>query len=95
MAKQEFTVPLSAASKNLRISLWFLVLGLVLMVCHVPWWVCTALFAISGGFLLSMLMCILDVQEFKMKQNQEIIRLLTAAAKENGKYPNKRRNRRG
>ena len=77
MAKQEFTVPMSAASKNLRISSMFLALGLVLEVCHVPWWVCTAFFALSGGFLLSMLMCIFDVQEFKMKQKQEIIRLLS------------------
>ena len=77
MAKHEVTVPLSAASKNLRIASSLLALGLVLMVCHVPWWVYTAFFALSGGFLLSMLMCIFDVQEFKMKQNQEIIRLLS------------------
>jgi hypothetical protein len=91
MAEHEVTVPLSAASKNLRISLWFLVLGLVLVMCHVPWWVCTAIFAISGGFLISMIMCVFDVQEFTMKQNQEIIRLLT---KEQGKYSNKK-NKRG
>ena len=90
MAVHEVTVPLSAASKNLRFASSFLALGLVLMVCHVPWWVCTAFFAISGGFLLSMLMCILDVQEFKMKQNQEIIRLLSG---KNCKYYNSKRKR--
>lgn len=76
MSEHEVKIPLSAASKNLRISLWFLVLGLVLMVCHVPWWVCTSFFAISGGFLISMIMCVMDVQEFKMKQSQKIIQLL-------------------
>lgn len=69
MVVHEMTVPLSAASKNLRIASIFLALGLVLMVCHVPWWVSTAFFALSGGFLLAMLMCVFDVQEFKMRQN--------------------------
>ena len=76
MSEYEVKIPLSAASKNLRISLWFLALGLILMVCHVPWWAYTAFFAISGGFLISMIMCVMDVQEFKMKQSQKIIQLL-------------------
>ncbi len=83
MAKHETTISLSAASKNLRIASVFCAIGLVLMVCHVPWWVCTAFFALSGGFLLSMLMCVLDVQEFKMKQNQKIIELLSRIVNKN------------
>ena len=75
-ANKDVSIPGSAASRNLRFFLLFLAIGLVLFVCHVPSWIFTLVFGISGGFLLTMLTCILDIQEFKMKQNQKIIQLL-------------------
>ena len=77
MATNDVSIPGSAASRNLRFGLLFLAIGLVLFICHVPSWIFTSVFGIAGGFLLSMIMCILDIQEFKMKQNQKIIELLS------------------
>ena len=74
--KSDVSIPGSAASSNLRFGLWFLAIGFVLVICHVPSWIFTLVFGISGGFLLSMFMCILDIQEFKMKQQQKIVELL-------------------
>lgn len=75
--KIDATIPKSAASRNFQITLWFLALGLVLYVFNLPSWIFTLVFGISGAFLFSTIMCILDVQEFKMKQNQKIIELLS------------------
>lgn len=75
--KSDVSIPGSASSRNLRFGLLFLAIGFVLVVCHAPSWLFTLVFGISGGFLLTMIMCILDIQEFKMKQNQKIIQLLS------------------
>jgi hypothetical protein len=81
--KIDGSIPTSAASRNFLITLWFLVLGLVLYVFNLPSWILTLVFGISGAFLFSMVMCILDVQEFKMKQNQKIIELLSKIVNKN------------
>ena len=81
--KSDVSIPGSSASRNLRFGLLFLAIGLVLVVCHVPSWLFTLVFGISGGFLLSTVMCILDIQEFKMQQNQKIIQLLTKIVNKN------------
>lgn len=75
--KSDVPIPTSAATKNFRICLWILAIGLLMMVFGLPSWVLSWVFGLSGAFLLSMVMCILDVQEFKMKQNQKIIELLS------------------
>ena len=75
--KSDVPIPTSAATRNFKISLWSLTIGLLMVLFELPSWVFTLVFAVSGAFLLSMVMCILDVQEFKMKQNQRIIELLS------------------
>ena len=75
--KTEVSIPMSAATRNFKICLWTMVIGLLMVLFELPSWAFTFVFAVSGAFLLSMVMCILDVQEFKMKQNQKIIELLT------------------
>ena len=75
--KIDASIPSSAATKNLKKCLWILVVGLLLVVLGLPSWVFTLVFSMSGAYLLSMVMCILDVQEFKMKQNQTIVELLS------------------
>lgn len=75
--KSDVPIPTSAATRNFKICLWTMVIGLLMVVFELPSWVFTLVFAVSGAFLLSMVMCILDVQEFKMKQNQKIIELLS------------------
>ena len=74
--KIDVSIPTSAATNNFKICLWSLTIGLIMALFELPSWVFTLMFAVSGGFFLSMVMCILDVQEFKMKQNQKIIELL-------------------
>ena len=75
--KIDVLIPTSAASRNLQIALWTAVIGLLMVLFGLPTWAFSLVFAVSGAFLLSMVMCILDVQEFKMKQNQKIIELLS------------------
>ena len=82
-ANNGMSIPGSAASRNFRIFLLFLAIGFVLVICHVPSWLFTLMFGISGGFLLTMIMCILDIQEFKMKQNQKIIQMLSKIVNRN------------
>ena len=79
----DVSIPGSAASRNLRFSLLFLAIGLVLFMCHSPTWLLVPVFGLAGGFLLMMITCILDIQEFKMKQNQKIIQLLAKIANTN------------
>ena len=75
--KSDVPIPTSAAGRNLQITLGFLALGLVLYVFNLPTWIFSVVFVISGAFLIWTIMCILDVQEFKMKQNQKLIELLS------------------
>ena len=72
---------MSAASKNLRIALCVLAIGLVLLGCGAPTWLYTFTFGVSGAFIILMVRCILDIQEFKMKQNQRIVELLGKIAR--------------
>lgn len=72
----EMSIPTSAASRNLRFFLLFLAIGIVLFICHAPAWIFVPMFGLAGGFLFMMITCILDIQEFKMKQSQKIIQLL-------------------
>ena len=75
--KVEVSIPTSAATRNFKISLWGLTIGLLMVLFGLPSWSFALVFAVSGAFLLLMVMCILDIQEFKMKQNQKIIELLS------------------
>ena len=75
--KIDVPIPSSAATNNLKICLWILAIGLLMVLFELPSWVFTMVFAVSGAFFLSMVMCILDIQEFKVKQNQRIIELLS------------------
>ena len=75
--KIDVPIPSSAATNNLKICLWILAIGLLMVLFELPSWVFTMVFAVSGAFFLSMVMCILDIQEFKVKQNQKIIELLS------------------
>lgn len=77
--KIDVPIPSSAATNNLKICLWILAIGLLMVLFELPSWVFTMVFAVSGAFFLSMVMCILDIQEFKVKQNQKIIELLSKA----------------
>ena len=75
--KIDVPIPSSAATNNLKICLWILAIGLLMVLFELPSWIFTLVFAVSGAFFLSMVMCILDIQEFKVKQNQKIIELLS------------------
>ena len=73
----EIRIPSSAATKNLILCALFSGVALVLSLFNVPLWTVILAGGIAGGFLFSAVACVLDVQEFKMKQLQEIINLLT------------------
>lgn len=75
--KSDVPIPTSAATRNFKLCLWTMVIGLLMVLFGLPSWAFSLVFSVSGAFLLSMVMCILDVQEFKMKQNQRIIELLS------------------
>jgi Flp pilus assembly protein TadB len=75
---QEVRVPYSSASRNLLVSLCFLAMGVVFWVFGVSTWLSVSAFCLSFGFLVNMLICVLDVQECKMQQNQKIIELLAS-----------------
>ena len=74
--KTEIGIPKSAASRNLMIC--FIMLGVtgILWSVNLPLWIVIIVSGISLGFLLAAIYCVLDIQEFKMKQNQRIIELL-------------------
>lgn len=74
--KNECNIPRSAASRNLM--LCFIMLGItgVFISLGLPTWLIFIPSAIAGGFLLAAIYCILDIQEYKMKQNQQLIELL-------------------
>ena len=74
--KTEIGIPKSAASRNLILCAWISAIALVLALFNVPMYVIVSIAGIAGGFLFSAIACILDIQEFKMKQNQRIIELL-------------------
>lgn len=73
---KSFSIPISAAYRNLKISIIALAIGFLLAVCGCPSIVVSIVGAVFGGFLLTAIGCVLDVQEFKMRQNQEILFLL-------------------
>ena len=75
--KIDVPIPSSAATNNRKMCLWILAIGLLMVLFELPSWVSTLVFVVSGAFFLSMVMCILDIQEFKVKQNQKIIELLS------------------
>lgn len=74
--KTEIGIPKSAASRNLM--LCFIMLGVtgILGVFKLPLLIVIPVGGIALGFLLAAINCVLDIQEFKMKQNQRIIELL-------------------
>ena len=51
----------------------FSAVALALAMFNVPIWIVVPIGGIASGFLFSTAACILDVQEFKMKQQQEIV----------------------
>lgn len=69
----EIRIPKSAATKNLMLCTLFSAVALSLAMFNVPIWIVIPVGGIAGGFLLSAVACILDVQEFTMKQQQEIL----------------------
>ena len=71
--KVEIEIPKSAATKNLTLCALFSIVALVLSISNVPIWVVVPAGGIAGGFLFSAVACILDIQEFKMKQQQEVV----------------------
>ena len=75
--QMEIRIPRSAATKNLMLCALFSAVALTLAMFNVPIWIVIPVGGIAGGFLFSAIACILDVQEFSMKQQQEIIKLLT------------------
>ena len=74
--KTEIGIPKSAASRNLMIC--FIMSGITSVLCifNLPLWLIAPFGGIALGFFLAAVYCILDIQEFKMKQNQRIIELL-------------------
>ena len=60
--KSDVPIPTSAATRNFKLCLWTMVIGLLMVLFGLPSWAFTLVFAVSGAFLLSMVMCILDVQ---------------------------------
>ena len=77
LTKTEIIIPKSAATKNLLLCAMFSAVALTLAMFNVPIWLVIPAGGIAGGFLFSAVTCILDVQEFTMKQQQEIINLLS------------------
>lgn len=77
----------SAAFKNFKLAVVSLAIGLVLAVMHVPWYIFTAFFAVSGGFLMTMASCVLDIQEHNMRQLQSIAALLMHISESIDKMP--------
>ena len=73
----EIIIPKSAATKNLMLCALFSAIALTLVIFNVPLWIVIPVGGIAGGFLFSAIACVLDVQEFSMKQQQEIVKLLT------------------
>lgn len=75
--KMEIIIPKSAATKNLMLCALCSAVALTLAMFNVPIWIVIPVGGIAGGFLFSAIACILDVQEFSMKQQHEIVKLLT------------------
>ncbi len=74
--KTEIGIPKSAASGNLCIFLVMAGLTSILWSLSLPLWIVIIVGGCALGFLLATIYCVLDIQEFKMKQNQRIIELL-------------------
>ena len=75
--QMEIIIPKSAATKNLMLCALCSAVALTLAMFNVPIWIVIPVGGIAGGFLFSAIACILDVQEFSMKQQHEIVKLLT------------------
>ena len=74
--KIEVEIPKSAATKNLCLSLSFATIAFLLSLFNVSMWLICPFIGIATGFLTSCISCILDIQEFRMHQNQKLIELL-------------------
>ena len=74
--KTEISIPKSAASRNLMLCLIMLSITGLLGLFNLPMWLVVPAGGIALGFLLAAVYCVLDIQEFTMKQNQKIIELL-------------------
>ena len=75
--KQVEPMPRSAATKNLMLCALFSAVALTLAMFNVPMWTVILVGGTAGSFLFSAVAYILDVQEFMMKKQQEIVKLLT------------------
>ena len=73
----EIIIPKSAATKNLMLCALCSAVALILAMFNVPLWIVIPVGGTAGGFLFSAIACVLDVQEFSMKQQHEIVKLLT------------------
>ena len=56
--KIDVLIPTSAATRNFKICLLTMTIGLIMVLFELPSWAFTLMFAVSGAFLLSMVMCI-------------------------------------
>ena len=81
--KAKSKIPPSAATKNLLLCGCSCIFAIFLAILNAPIWIILPIFGIACGFLMSMISCILDIQEFTMQQNQKIIELLTKQKIEN------------
>ena len=74
--KTEIGIPKSAASRNLMFCIIMLGVTGLLGLFNLPIWLIIPAGGIALGFFLAAVYCILDIQEYAMKQNQKIIELL-------------------
>lgn len=74
--KNSYDIPKSAATKNLFRFMLIITIALVLITINAPRWLIWPTTGIAFGFLLACIACIFDIQEYVMKQNQQIIELL-------------------
>lgn len=76
MIRNECNIPRSAASRNVMLCIVMLGITGVFGSLNLPIWFIFISSVIACGFLLAAIYCILDIQEHKMKQNQQLIELL-------------------
>lgn len=74
--KNECNIPRSTASRNVMLCIVMLGITGVFGSLSLPIWLIFISSVIAAGLLLATIYCILDIQEYKMKQNQQLIELL-------------------
>lgn len=75
------TIPTSAATRNLNLALCAGSLTAVLYLCSVFWWITLIFGIIACKFVYNVIRCILDIQEFSMKEQHEVLKKLCLNSK--------------